>query len=78
MKKDVFSRIADQEGISRGEVLEKIEEAIDFVYSSTDPSVVMTRVAIFGAERPTPEAFVKIAAHYFCPPKQSTNYQDFS
>lgn len=69
MKPDVFDMIAAQEGVSRGEVLRKIEEAVDFVYSSTDPYIVMSRVAIFGAEKPTPEAFVKTAAWYVSPLK---------
>ena len=69
MKQDVFAMIAAQEGISRGEVVAKVEEAIETVYSSTDPHIVMIRGAIFGSEKPTPEAFVHIAARYVCPPK---------
>ena len=69
MKQDVFAKIAAEEGISRGEVIAKIEEAIETVYSSTDPYIVMARNAILGSERPTPEAFVQIAARYVSPPK---------
>ena len=67
--KDVFDLIAAQEGISRGEVLREINEAIDHVYSSADPYIVMTRTAIFGSEKPTPEEFVRTAAWYISPPK---------
>lgn len=69
MKQDIFDLVAKQEGVSRGKVLEEIEEAIDFFYSSTDPYVVYIRNTIFGSERPTPEAFVLTAARYFSPPK---------
>jgi hypothetical protein len=69
MSRDMFDLVAEQEGVSRGEVLEKIEEAIDFVYSSTDPYLVATRVALFGTEKPTPEVFVTTAARYVSPPK---------
>lgn len=54
----VIRTLAQRDGISSEEVLQKIQESIDAAWDNQDPAVRWKQLQLFPAGKPSPEAFI--------------------
>lgn len=54
----VIRTLAQRDGISCKEVLQKIQESIDAAWDNQDPAVRWKQLQLFPAGKPTPELFI--------------------